>query len=96
MAVTARVTVLLHGAYRDFAGASRAEVDAATVREALDGAVAAYPSLRERLRDERGRLREHLNVFANAEDVRRLDGEATALRDGDVVHLIPAISGGFS
>jgi molybdopterin synthase sulfur carrier subunit len=89
------VTVLLYGAFREFAGGRRSEtVQAATVREALEGLVRACPELRERLRDEHGRLREHLNVFANDEEIRRIDGEATALRDGDVVHVIPAVSGG--
>ncbi|OLC57176.1 MAG: hypothetical protein AUH85_04045 [Chloroflexi bacterium 13_1_40CM_4_68_4] len=89
-----QVTVLLRGAYRDFAGRSRMSVDAATVGEALERAIEACPALRERVRDEHGRLREHLNVFANDEDIRRLDGERTALNEGDIVHLIPAISGG--
>lgn len=88
------VTVLLYGAFRDFAGGRRAVVEASTVREALDAAVARFPALRERLRDEHGSLREHLNVFANEDEIRRLDGERTALQDGDVVHIIPAVSGG--
>ncbi len=90
-----RVTVLLYGAFRDFAGGKRrASVDAASVADALERLVEECPSLRERIRDEHGRLREHLNVFANDEEIRRLGGERTALRDGDVVHVIPAISGG--
>lgn len=94
MAHVPRVTVLLYGAYAEFAGGKRAVVEAASVREALEGAVAAYPALRERLRDERGAIREHVNIFANTEEMRHLDGERTALRDGDVVHIIPAVSGG--
>ena len=89
-----QVTVLLRGAYRDFAGRSRVPVEASTVGEALDRAIEACPSLRERIRDEHGRLREHLNVFANEEEIGRLDGERTALGEGDVVYLIPAVSGG--
>lgn len=88
------VTVLLYGAFRDLAGRRRAVVDASTVGEALDAAVTTIPSLRERLRDEHGKLREHMNVFANDEEIRRLDGENTPLRDGDTVHIIPAVSGG--
>ncbi len=89
------VTMLLHGAFRDFAGGRRRViVDAASVGEALDRLVESYPSLRERLRDEHGELREHLNVFANQEEIRRVDGVRTRLADGDVVHLIPAVSGG--
>ncbi|HET8567871.1 MAG TPA: ubiquitin-like small modifier protein 1 [Candidatus Limnocylindria bacterium] len=90
-----RVTVLLYGAYAEFAGGKKAVIDAANVREALDAAVAAYPALRERLRDEHGAIRQHVNVFANTEEMRHLDGEQTALRDGDVVHIIPAVSGGI-
>lgn len=89
--------MLLYGAFRDFAGGRRgAEVEASTVAEALEGLVRECPQLGERLRDERGRLREHLNVFANEEEIRRLAGESTGLRDGDVVHIIPAVSGGGS
>ena len=90
-----RVTVLFYGAFRDFAGGRRrTSVAASSVGDALERVAEQVPSLRERLRDEHGRLREHLNVFANDEEIGRLDGERTALHDGDVVHVIPAISGG--
>jgi len=35
-----------------------------------------------------------VNIFANDEEMRYLDGERTALRDGDIVHIVPAVSGG--
>ena len=89
------VTVRLYGAYSDFAGGQRSvAVAGLTLRAALDDLVARYPSLGERLRDEHGRLREHLNVYVNMDDLRSLDGELTRVTDGDVVHLIPAVSGG--
>ncbi len=85
----------LHGAFSEFAGGARSvTVDATDVAGALVGLVAALPSLAERLRDEHGRMREHVNIFANDEDMRYLDGERTALRDGDIVHIVPAVSGG--
>ncbi len=87
--------LLLHGAWRGFAGGAReVSVDAATLREALDGLVRAHPSLAERLRDERGALRAHLSLFVNEDDVRFIGGEDATLRDGDIVHVIPALSGG--
>jgi molybdopterin converting factor small subunit len=90
-----RVRVLLHGAWRGFAGgAKEIRLDAATMRDALDGLAAAHPSLKERLRDEHGRLRAHLALFVNDEDARLLGWEDATLRDGDVVHIIPALSGG--
>ena len=75
-------------------GVQKNGAGAATVGEALDRLPERYPTLRERLRDESGRLREHLNVFHNEEEIRRLQGEATPLRDGDTVHVMPAVSGG--
>lgn len=91
----APVTVRFYGAFSEFAGgARRSTVEASSVRQALDAVGTRFPQLRERLRDEHGRLREHVNVFANADEIRALDGERTVLRDGDVVHIIPAVSGG--
>lgn len=90
-----RVRILLHGAYREFAGGARqVALDAGTLREALDGLVRAHPELTERLRDEHGRLRDHLSLFVNEEDARFLGGEDASLEEGDIVHVIPALSGG--
>ena len=87
--------VLLHGAYRGFAGGTReVTLDAGTLREALAELVRVHPSLTERLRDEHGRLRAHLSLFVNEEDSRFLGGEDATLKDGDIVHVIPALSGG--
>ena len=91
----ARVKVLLHGAYRGFAGGTRdVTLEATTLREALEALVSAHPSLKERMRDEHGKLRRHLSLFVNEEDSRFLGGEDTKLSDGDIVHVIPALSGG--
>jgi molybdopterin converting factor small subunit len=89
------VRMLLHGAYRGFAGGAReVNLDAATIGEALAGLVRAHPSLTERLRDEHGKLRPHLALFINEDDARLLGWEDAPLRDGDIVHVIPAMSGG--
>lgn len=88
-------TVRLYGAFSEFAGGvKRAQVDGATVAEALETLVRAHPSLRERLRDERGRFRRHLNVYLNEDDLRDVGGDGAPVREGDVIHLIPAVSGG--
>ncbi len=89
------MTVKIHGAFSDFAGGARSvPVEADDLGGALAGLVTRHPSLGERLRDEHGKMREHVNIYANDEDMRFLDGERTALRDGDVVHIVPAVSGG--
>ncbi len=89
------VTVRLYGAFSEFAGGARqAAVEGATVRDALEDLVTRHPALRERLRDEHGRFRQHLNVYVNKDDLRDLGGDGAGVRDGDVIHLIPAVSGG--
>src|SRR5258708_23842934 len=87
------VTVKLHGAFSEFAGGARsATVDASDLAGALAGLVARYPTLAQRLRDEHGKMRDHVNIFANDEDIRYLEGERTPLRDGEIVHRVPAQS----
>ena len=90
-----QITVRLHGAFRGFAGGAKsAVVDASDVASALAGLVVAHPELAERLRDEHGKLRSHVQLFANAEDVRHAAGERTTLGEGDVLEIVPAVSGG--
>jgi molybdopterin converting factor small subunit len=44
--------------------------------------------------DETGAVRRHLNIFVNSDNVRDLDGVDTTLMPGDVVTILPAVSGG--
>lgn len=44
--------------------------------------------------DETGAVRRHVNVFVNDEHMRERDGLDTPLAPGDVIHLLPAVSGG--
>jgi len=89
------VRVLLHGAWRGFAGGAReVPLEAATLRDALAELVRVHPGLGERLRDEHGVLRAHLSLFINDEDARFVGGEDATLHEGDIVHVIPALSGG--
>jgi molybdopterin synthase sulfur carrier subunit len=66
----------------------------ATVADALDAVGEVHPSLERRIRDERGVLRTHVNLFVGDEDVRALDGLATALDPGAELSILAAISGG--
>jgi sulfur-carrier protein len=66
----------------------------ATVAVLLDVMGRAHPGVRQRVLDELGALRPHVNVFVNGESIRHLDGLATPVRDGDELWIIPAVSGG--
>ena len=75
-------------------GIAELPVTARTVRDLLDRIELTQPSLYPNVCDETGAVRRHLNVFVNADNVRDLDGLRTVLRDGDVVTVVPAVSGG--
>jgi molybdopterin synthase sulfur carrier subunit len=39
-------------------------------------------------------VRRFVNVYVNEEDIRFLDNQATVIKDGDEISIIPAIAGG--
>jgi molybdopterin converting factor small subunit len=89
------ITVHVPGPLRTYcAGASQLFISAATVRTALEDLEQHQFALYRNVCDETGTVRRHLNVFVNADNVRDLDGIDTALRPGDVLTILPAVSGG--
>lgn len=65
-----------------------------TVASVLDGMAGQHPALERRIRDEQGRMRAHVNLFVGSDNIRDLDGLATPLPAGEVLSVIPAVSGG--
>ena len=70
------------------------EVEGSDVKSALANLESKYPGMQERLYDEQGSLRRFINFYVNEEDIRFLKSEATALKDGDELSIVPAIAGG--
>ncbi len=66
----------------------------ANVGEVLEALVEAHPETRTQLFGADGELNRYVNVYLNDEDVRVLDGLDTAVGDGDVVVILPAMAGG--
>ncbi len=91
MAVEVRLPTVLR-THAD--GSASIQADGATLREVFDGLVAQYPGLEGQLTDDAGSLHKFVNVYANDDDVRYLDGLDTKLADGDVVSILPAVAGG--
>jgi molybdopterin converting factor small subunit len=79
-------------------GQSHVDVDVdtsgSTLRDALEGLIAAYPGIRDRVLTERGEIRQHVNVFVGHTEARMMAGLATSLATGTEISIIPAISGG--
>lgn len=75
---------------------NQAEVmcEAKDINEVLADLEKKHAGIRERLCDGEGKLRRFVNVYVNEEDIRFLQGQETALKDGDDISIIPAIAGG--
>ena len=70
------------------------EVDGATVGEALGALTARFGDLRRHLYGDDGQLRRFVNVYVNDDDIRFLEREATPLKPGDTISIIPSVAGG--
>ena len=70
------------------------EVQGTTVAEAMNALVAQHPELRRHFYTEDGKLRAFVNLYVNDEDIRYLQKEATSLKDGDNISIVPSIAGG--
>jgi molybdopterin converting factor small subunit len=90
--------VVLPGMLRELAdGAAELPVelaDPAPLAEVLDRAFEPWPILATRVRDERGEIRRHVNVFVDGEDAKRAAGVQTPVSPTSTVHVINAVSGG--
>ena len=95
MATNPTITIHVPGLLRDYAaGWTELSISAGTVRAALEDLEHRHVVLYRNVCDETGAVRRHLNVFVNADNVRDLNGIDTALTAGDVVTILPAVSGG--
>lgn len=79
---------------RYFPNLRSAEVDAASVAELVAALERAHPGLASYLIDERGRLRQHVNLFVDGRVVRDRETLADALRSESQVFVAQALSGG--
>lgn len=69
-------------------------LQAGTLTEVVAALDAHHPGIADRLLDPGGALRRYVNVFVDGEDVRWLEGTATAIEDGAEVRIVPSIAGG--
>ena len=91
------ITFNVAGFLTDFTGGKKQIVvdsQAATVGEALDRLWQQHVGLRDRVVNERGSLRPHVNIFLNEDNVRRKQLLETALPENCEITILPAVSGG--
>jgi adenylyltransferase/sulfurtransferase len=65
-----------------------------TIGEALTALTAEFGELRKHLYTAEGKLRSFVNIYLNDEDIRYLQKEATPLKPGDTVSIVPSVAGG--
>jgi sulfur-carrier protein adenylyltransferase/sulfurtransferase len=70
------------------------EVSGTTVGELLLDLTTRYEGLRKHLYADNGKLRNFVNVYLNDEDIRYLQREATPVRAGDTLSIVPSVAGG--
>ncbi len=89
------VKVVIPTPLRAYAGKNQSvEVAAKTVGEALAALTTQFGELKKHLYSDEGKLRSFVNVYVNDEDIRYTQKEATPVKDGDVVSIVPSIAGG--
>ena len=71
-----------------------ADVDARSVADLVAALERAHPGLASYLVDERGRLRQHVNVFVDGRVVRDRERLQDALTGASQVYVAQALSGG--
>jgi molybdopterin converting factor small subunit len=91
------ITVALPSALLPYSGGS-AEVilDArcSTVGDALGALAERHAGVVDRVMDERGEVRQHVNVFVDGDNIRWLNGLQTPVDDRSTIVIVPSVSGG--
>jgi sulfur-carrier protein len=75
-------------------GEKQVAAEGGSVGEVLKSLASAHPDTQSQLFSAEGELNRYVNVYLNDEDVRVLDGLATAVGEGDTLVILPAMAGG--
>jgi molybdopterin synthase sulfur carrier subunit len=95
MAESGTVQVLIPTPLRSYTGGSAKVASSGnSIADVLDDLNVNYPGLKDKVCEEDGEIRRFVNVFINGENVRKLDGAATPVKQGDEIGIIPAMAGG--
>jgi molybdopterin converting factor small subunit len=85
------VKVLIASPLRPYTDADEVQAAGASLGDVLNDLESRFPGIRFRMIDEQDRVRRHMRIFINGEPVKDL---AHALRSGDEVAIVQALSGG--
>ena len=74
---------------------SEVSAEGETVSEIINNLENQFNGIKDRICEENGSPRRFINIYINEEDIRFLEGEMTAVKDGAEISIIPAIAGGI-
>ncbi len=94
MARPTTITIRVSPSLRDTCGGLELTLPAADLHGVLAELERRHPALHKSICDETGAVRRHVNLFVNAARMRDQDGLDTELVPGDVVTILPSVSGG--
>jgi molybdopterin converting factor small subunit len=83
--------VLIPSPLRSYTKATHVVAEGGTLASLLDDLDRRYPGIRFRMIDEQGRVRPHMRIFVNGDQVFDL---ARGLRASDEIQIVQALSGG--
>lgn len=89
--VQVRVTAVLQ---KLTGGKKTVDAEGATVGAILADIESHYPGFREQLYGDDGKIHRFVNIYLNDEDIRYMGGPEAAVKDGDVLDILPALAGG--
>ncbi|MEO8573605.1 MAG: MoaD/ThiS family protein [Pyrinomonadaceae bacterium] len=90
------ITVYLSGHLKNFTGGeTEVALDSNfnSVGDVLVSLCKLHPALRDRILNEQGEIRQHVNIFLGSDDVKRLEGLKTHINANEI-HIFNAVSGG--
>ena len=88
------VKLNLHKTHREFTdGRETVDVAGTTVGACIDDLVRQYPGMRAKLFDNKGRLRNFIEIYLNSESAYP-DELKRPTKDGDEIHIVILLAGG--
>tara|TARA_B100000749_G_C18280931_1_gene404354 strand:- start:382 stop:666 length:285 start_codon:yes stop_codon:yes gene_type:complete len=75
-------------------GQDKITAEGETVQEIIEFLEQNFPTIKSRICNEDGEIRNFVNIYINEEDVRFLNGISSKINDGDEISIVPAVAGG--
>ncbi len=90
MAITVNIPTILRPLTNN---QRRVELSGSTVQDIIENLEQQYTGIKEKLLSD-GQVHRFINIYVNDDDIRFTEGLATAVKEGDLVTILPSVAGG--